>query len=196
MIHEISDCKINTWQTVMYPTHNSMRCIQAFAVKQSYRNTPVYHLVHHLQTPSTELNIVYMWGFLITLEVMTPPEPDRWTCRLLVPAPVWFSGYRPSPPTHHRQAELPSLTTTLPCQSPVYVSTHGIYLYIKKLTCIHNKWIQGVFMEHCTKTRLISMAFQGHFNLYAWKINIGEHSSKYQVSYGYYQNVSKRWFYL
>lgn len=112
------------------------------------------------------------------------------------PAPVWFSGYRPSPPPHHRQVELPSLTTTLPCQSPVYMSTHGIYLQIKKLTCIHKKWIQGVFMEHCTKTRLISMAFQGHFNLYAWKINIGEHSPKYQVSYGYYQNDSKRWFYL
>lgn len=48
------------------------------------------------------------------------------------PAPVWFSGYRPSPPTHHRQVELPTLTTTLPCHSPVYVSTHGKYLY----TCI------------------------------------------------------------
>lgn len=96
MIHEISDCKINTSQTVMYPIYNSMRCTEVLAVKQSYqmihgqwiyRYTPVYHLVHHLQTPSTELNIVYMWGFLITLEVMTPPEPDRWTCRLLVPGP-------------------------------------------------------------------------------------------------------------
>lgn len=47
----------------------------------------IYHLVHHLQTPLTELNIVYMWGFLITVEVMTPPEPDRCTCWLLVPGP-------------------------------------------------------------------------------------------------------------
>lgn len=168
MIHEISDCKINTSQTVMYPIYNSMRCTEVLEwnkvirwyMGSGYRNTPVYHLVHHLQTPSTELNIVYMWGFLITLEVMTPPEPDRWTCRLLVPAPVWFSGYRPSPPTHHRQVELPSLTTTLPCQSPVYMSTHGKYLYIKKLTCIHNKWIQGVFMEHCTKTGLYLWLFK------------------------------------
>lgn len=81
MIHEISDCKINTSQTVMYPTYIR------WYMGSEYRNTPVYHLVHHLQTPSTELNIVYMWGFLITLKVMTPPEPDRWTCRLLVPSP-------------------------------------------------------------------------------------------------------------
>lgn len=76
------------------------------------------------------------------------------------PAPVWFSGYRPSPPTHHRQVELPSLTTTLPCHSPVYMSTHGKYLHIKKLTCKHKKWIQGVVMEHTTKTGLYLWLFK------------------------------------
>lgn len=37
MIHEISDCKINTSQTVMYPIYNSMRCTEVLDVKQSYQ---------------------------------------------------------------------------------------------------------------------------------------------------------------
>lgn len=157
----------------------------------------IYHLVHHLQTPLTELNIVYMWGFLITVEVMTPPEPDLvYTLTAGSRPPVWFYGYCPSSPAHHHQTELPSLTTTLPAAPAKTLSTcpptENIYI------CIHKMWIQGGVMEHCTKTWLISMACQGHFNLYAWKINIGEHHQEisYYKRYMYYGNDWKRWFYL
>lgn len=84
----------------------------------------IYHLVHHLQTPLTELNIVYMWGFLITVEVMTPPEPDLvYTLTAGSRPPVWFYGYCPSSPAHHHQTELPSLTTTLPAAPAKTLST-------------------------------------------------------------------------
>lgn len=164
MIHEISDCKINTWQTVMYPTHNSMRCIQAFPVKQSYQmNIGIPQSITRLITCRLHQQssilctcgaswLHWRWWHR---QNQTSEHADCW-----FPAPVWFSGYRPSPPTHHRQVELPSLTTTLPCQSPVYMSTHGKYLHIKKLTCKHKKWIQGVVMEHTTKTGLYLWLFK------------------------------------
>lgn len=117
------------------------------------------------------------------------------------PAPslvLWLLSVITSSSSSDRVTFLDHYSPCSPCQNLVYLSTHGKYLHIKKLTCIHKMWIQGVVMEHCTKTWLISMACQGHFNLYAWKINIGEHHQEisYYKRYMYYGNDWKRWFYL
>lgn len=115
------------------------------------------------------------------------------------PAPslvLWLPSVTTNSSSSDRVTFLDHYSPCSPCQNPVYLSTHEKYLQIKNLTCIHNKWIQGGVMEHCTRTRLISMACQGHFNLYAWKINIGEHHQEISYYKRYYGNDWKRWFYL
>lgn len=57
--------------------------------------------------------------------------------------PVWFSGYRLSPPTHHRQTELPSLTTTLPAAPAKTLSTCPPTKNIYRSKILHVYTISG-----------------------------------------------------